>query len=70
VNSLAGILGNVTSNVNALSSLAAGVWLWIAAAVVGGLIGSTLGAKKFNSLTLRRVLAVVLLFAAVKLMFV
>jgi uncharacterized membrane protein YfcA len=70
VNSVAGIFGNLASNVNALSSLPASVWLWIAAAVIGGLIGSTLGAKKFNSITLRRVLAVVLLFAAVKLIVV
>jgi len=33
-------------------------------------VGSTLGSKKFNSITLRRVLAVVLLFAGVKLIFV
>jgi len=33
-------------------------------------IGSTLGAKRFDSLTLRRVLALVLLFAGVKLMLV
>jgi uncharacterized membrane protein YfcA len=46
------------------------VWFWIAAAVAGGLVGSLLGAKKFDSLTLRRVLAVVLMFAAVKLIFV
>jgi serine/threonine protein kinase len=45
-------------------------WFWIAAAVVGGVIGSLLGAKKFESLTIRRVLAAVLLFAAVKLIFV
>ena len=70
VNSIAGILGNTTANVNALSSLSNSVWLWIAAAVAGGLIGSTLGAKRFNSLTLRRVLAVVLLFAAVELIVV
>ncbi len=70
VNSVAGILGNLTANYDALNSLTSGVWLWIGAAVVGGLIGSTLGAKRFNSLTLRRVLAVVLLFAAVKLIVV
>ena len=34
------------------------------------LIGSTLGSKKFDSMTLRRVLAVVLLFAGAKLIFV
>lgn len=70
VNSVAGIFGNLTSNVDTWGSLPAGVWLWIAAAVIGGLIGSTLGAKRFNSLTLRRVLAIVLLFAAVKLIIV
>ena len=70
VNSVAGIFGNLTSNVNALSSLSSSVWLWIAASVAGGLIGSSLGAKRFNSLTLRRVLAVVLLFAAFKLIVV
>jgi len=70
VNSIAGLLGNLTANYNALSSLPSSVWLWIAAAVVGGLIGSTLGARRFNSITLRRVLAVVLLFAAFKLIVV
>ena len=44
--------------------------IWIAAAVVGGIVGSTLGSKKFDSMTMRRVLAVVLLFAGVKLIFV
>ncbi len=66
VNSISGLLGNY-SQVNALPSE---VWLWIGAAVAGGLIGSTLGAKRFDSLTLRRVLALVLLFASVKLIFV
>ncbi|HEV7700411.1 MAG TPA: sulfite exporter TauE/SafE family protein [Pyrinomonadaceae bacterium] len=66
VNSISGLLGNY-SQVSVLSS---NVWLWIGAAVVGGLLGSTLGAKRFDSLTLRRVLAVVLLFAAVKLIIV
>lgn len=66
VNSAAGLAGNY-AQVNMLPSAA---WFWIVAAVVGGLIGSLVGAKKFNSLTLRRVLAVVLLFAAVKLILV
>jgi uncharacterized membrane protein YfcA len=70
VNSVAGLLGNLSGNYNALSTFPPSVWLWIGAAVVGGLIGSGLGAKRFNSLTLRRVLAVVLLFAAVKLIIV
>ena len=63
VNSIAGIAGNYSNVIK----LPPAVWYWLAAAVVGGIIGSTLGAKRFNSLTLRRVLAVVLLFAGVKL---
>ncbi len=65
VNSISGLLGNYSQ----VSVLPPGVWIWIAAAVVGGLIGSTLGSKRFDSITLRRVLAVVLLFAGVKLIF-
>lgn len=71
VNSIAGLFGNWLLGKNtALSSLPSDVWLWIGAAVIGGLVGSTLGSKKYNSITLRRVLAVVLLFAGVKLIFV
>ena len=66
VNSISGLAGNYSQVV----ALPSDVWTWIAAAVIGGLIGSTLGARRFNSLTLRRVLAVVLLFAGVKLMLV
>lgn len=63
VNSAAGLAGNHSQ----LFALPQNVWLWIAAAVVGGIVGSTLGVKKLDSLTLRRVLAAVLLFAGVKL---
>src|SRR5437868_9257553 len=66
VNSIAGIAGNYAQFVK----LPPDVWIWIAAAVAGGIIGSTLGSHRFKTLTLRRVLAVVLLFAGVKLMFV
>ena len=66
VNSASGLLGNYQQ----LSVLPSNVWFWIAAAVAGGVIGSQLGAKRFDSLALRRVLATVLLFAAVKLIFV
>ena len=66
VNSISGLAGNYAQ----VSALPPDVWVWIAAAVAGGLIGSTLGSKKFDSITLRRVLAVVLLFAGVKLIFV
>ncbi len=66
VNSIAGLAGSY-AQVIALPST---VWIWIAAAIAGGVIGSTLGAKRFNSLTLRRVLAVVLLVAGIKLVLV
>ncbi len=68
VNSAAGLVGQYSRG--ALNGLPSEVWIWIAAAVVGGFIGSTLGSKKFDSMTLRRVLAVVLLFAGVKLILV
>ena len=68
VNSVSGLIGQYMKG--ALNGLPAEGWIWIAAAVVGGLIGSTLGSKKFDSMTLRRMLAVVLLFASVKLIFV
>jgi len=66
VNSASGLAGNFEQ----VRLLPNDVWFWIGAAVAGGLIGSLLGAKKFNSLMLRRVLAAVLFFAAVKLIFV
>ena len=66
VNSISGLAGNYSQVID----LPSNVWIWIGAAVVGGVIGSTLGAKRFDSLTLRRVLALVLVFAGVKLMLV
>ena len=71
VNSFAGLLGNyMFGRGTHILELPSQVWIWISVAVVGGLIGSTLGSKKFDSMTLRRVLAVVLLFAGVKLIIV
>lgn len=66
VNSVAGLLGNYQNAANLPST----VWIWIIIAVIGGIIGSTLGSKYFNSIALRRVLAVVLLVAGVKLLLV
>lgn len=66
VNSIAGLAGNYAQ----VSVLPSAAWFWIIAAIAGGIIGSLLGAKRFESITLRRVLAAVLLFAAVKLIFV
>lgn len=42
-------------------------WSWLVAAAVGGVCGSYLGARHFNTRTLRRMLAVVLVIAGGKL---
>jgi uncharacterized membrane protein YfcA len=65
VNSISGLLGNYAQ----VLQLPQTVWFWIGAAVIGGIIGSTFGSYRFNSLTLRRVLAVGLLLAGAKLIF-
>lgn len=70
VNSASGLLGNwLLGKDSNILSLPTVVWFWISAAVVGGLIGSTLGSYRFNSLTLRRVLAIGLIIAGGKLIF-
>ena len=64
VNSIAGLLGHLAS-LNALPSYAA---VWAIAAAAGGLVGSELGSRRLKTLTLRRLLAVVLIIAGFKLM--
>ena len=66
VNSIAGLVAQYDK----LGSLPSAAWMWVAAAVAGGVIGSTLGGRRFDSLTMRRVLACVLVFAGIKLVFV
>jgi len=51
-NSAAGLAGNYSQ----VSLLPTEVWFWIVAAIIGGTTGSLLGAKRFESLLLRRVL--------------
>jgi len=65
VNSISGLLGNYAQ----VLKLPASVYIWIIAAIIGGILGATLGSYKFNSLVLRRVLAVGLMIAGVKLIF-
>ncbi len=65
LNSLAGIAGLALGGFELPAALPA----WVAAVVAGGLIGSWLGAARFSILNLRRALAVVLVVAAAKLVF-
>ena len=65
LNSVAGLAGLLTGGVSLPPALPA----WVAAVAAGGLIGSWLGAARFSVLILRRVLALVLVLAAAKLVF-
>lgn len=63
VNSLAGLAGKPSS----LAHLPPNLWLWALAAVAGGSLGAALGSKRLPPPSLRRLLALVLLIAAAKL---
>lgn len=63
VNSAAGLAGHVS----AVSSLPPVAGVWALAAVAGGLLGSHLGARRLGDRALARILALVLMIAAVKL---
>jgi uncharacterized protein len=65
VNSLAGLLGNVSST-KSLPIPAAGLAV---AALVGGGVGSYLGSRRFSHVAIKRLLALVLLIAGTKLLF-
>ena len=65
VNSISGLAGLLTGGV----ALPAAMPLWIGVVAAGGLIGSRLGSSRFSILDLRRALALVLVLAAAKLVF-
>jgi uncharacterized membrane protein YfcA len=65
VNSTAGIFGHLSS----VKSLPNAIPLLACAAVLGGIIGSGLGSRQFSNITLRKMLAGVLVVAGVKFMF-
>jgi len=64
-NSIAGLLGNVAS----VPALPPSLPILLLCAAAGGLRGAELGARRLGSPALRRVLAVVLVIAGLKLMF-
>lgn len=65
VNSLSGLGGMLTKGIQFPDNM----WISIAVAFSGGLLGAYVGAKKLNQETLKYLLALVLLMAAYKLLF-
>jgi len=66
VNSIAGLLGQMKQGIEFSPSMS----VMIAVAIAGGLIGSYIGARQLNISMLKKVLAVVLFIASLKLIFV
>lgn len=64
VNSAAGLAGHMASVRNVPDS----IYLWGAAAVAGGLVGTELGRRRLATFALRRVLSAVLVIAGVKML--
>jgi uncharacterized membrane protein YfcA len=65
VNSIAGLLGHVSSVANLPAEIPVGA----AAGVAGGFIGSRYGSGKFSGRTIRFLLSAVLLIAGLKMLF-
>lgn len=65
VNSLAGLGGQVITGVEFSSDM----FLYVSVAFIGGLAGAYIGARHFHQSRIKNVLALVLLVAAVKLLF-
>ncbi len=66
VNSIAGIVGFLVNNGNIPTQ----AWYFIPIAIIGGGLGAMYGSEKFKMKTLKYILAVVLIIAAVKLFLV
>ncbi|MBI4655774.1 MAG: sulfite exporter TauE/SafE family protein [Elusimicrobia bacterium] len=66
VNSIAGLIGHVSKT--AYIPLETG--FWAVAAAIGGWTGSHYGSQKFGNLTIGRLLAIVLVIAGLKLIFI
>jgi len=65
VNSIAGLIGLLTRQ----PALPEALPYWVAAVLVGGLIGASLGSRRLGNVGLRRALAAVLLVAGAKMIF-
>jgi uncharacterized membrane protein YfcA len=65
VNSIAGLLGNISS----VGHLPSYIPIWAGVVIIGGWIGSEYGSRHLANATLRRLLAAVLVIAGLKLIF-
>lgn len=65
-NSISGLLGNVA----AVATLPPSLPIWLVAVAAGGLVGAEAGARRLGTVGFRRALAVVLLIAGLKLIFI
>lgn len=63
VNSVAGLLGHSTG----ISNLPASIPVWAFAVVIGGYLGAEYGSRRFSNLTIKRLLAVVLVIGGSKM---
>ena len=63
LNSISGLAGQRA----AFSLLPSTIWVWMAAVVVGGLLGTQLGTRRLGIPAMRRLLGVVLVIAGVKM---
>jgi len=66
LNSIAGLAGHMIS----VKSLPSEIYFWAFAAMLGGIIGSGFGSRRFSNATLYSLLAVVLVIAGVKFILV
>ena len=64
VNSISGLLGLLSK----APTLPSQIYFWAVAAVLGGLIGSEFGSRRIAGANLKRLLAVVLIIAGIKMM--
>lgn len=65
LNSLSGLLGNLSNHVELNSSS----YIWFVAAIMGGTTGAYFGSHRFAQITVKYLLSTVLLIASVKLIF-
>lgn len=65
VNSAAGLLGQLTNGIK----FSGDMFIYVAVAFIGGIVGAYFGSMKFRQDVMKKILAVVLIVAAYKLLF-